>query len=80
VFDEWLRRLKDQTGKARILARLLSAEFGNFGDRRPVGGGVSEMNIHSGPGYRVYFMRRNEAVYVLLCGGDKGSQARDIAR
>lgn len=78
VFDEWLRRLRDAKGKARILARLNSAAHGNFGDCRPVGDGVSEMRVHFGPGYRVYFIRRGAAVYLLLCGGDKSTQDRDI--
>jgi putative addiction module killer protein len=56
----------------------MSATLGNFGDCRPVGEGVSEMRIHAGPGYRVYFVRTGATVYVLLAGGDKGSQAKDI--
>lgn len=79
-FDEWLRALRDPVGKARILARLRSATLGNFGDCEPVGDGVSEMRIHAGPGYRVYFTRRDRTVYLLLCGGDKSSQPRDIRR
>jgi putative addiction module killer protein len=78
VFDEWLTKLSDQRGKARILARLTSVEAGNFGDCGPVGEGVSEMRIHFGPGYRVYFVRSGATVYVLLNGGDKDSQKRDI--
>jgi putative addiction module killer protein len=80
VFDRWLAGLRDQQGKARILARLTSAAFGNFGDCRPVGEGVSEMRIHAGPGYRVYFVRMEATVYLLLAGGDKASQAKDIDR
>jgi putative addiction module killer protein len=79
-FDGWLSKLADQKAKARILARLRSATFGNFGDCEPVGEGVSEMRIHAGPGYRVYFVRIGTTVYVLLTGGDKSSQKRDIAR
>ena len=60
------------------MARLRSAELGNFGDCAPVGEGVSEMRVHFGPGYRVYFVRRGEVVYLLLCGGDKSTQNRDI--
>ena len=78
VFDEWISRLSDVRGKARILARLTSAQMGNFGDCEPVGEGVSEMRIHIGPGYRVYYLRNGLSVYVLLCGGDKSSQKRDI--
>ena len=77
-FDAWLKALRDPTGKARILARIRSAESGNFGDCAAVGGGVFEMRIHVGPGYRVYYGRRGEATYLLLCGGDKSSQRRDI--
>lgn len=79
-FAEWLRRLRDPKGKARIIARLDAAALGNFGDCEPVGEGVSEMRIHAGPGYRVYFTRRGLVVYVLLVGGDKSSQKRDIER
>ncbi|MDX2206073.1 MAG: type II toxin-antitoxin system RelE/ParE family toxin [Gemmatimonadales bacterium] len=77
-FDAWLKGLRDPIGKARILARIRSAEAGNFGDSAPVGGGVSEMRVHVGPGYRVYYCRRGEVTYLLLCGGDKSSQRRDI--
>jgi len=79
-FDDWLFGLKDQIGRARILHRIRSAEHGNFGDCEPVGDGVSEMRIHVGPGYRAYFTRRAEVVYLLLLGGDKSSQKRDIKR
>lgn len=79
-FDVWLTGLKDNTGRARILHRIRSAEHGNFGDCEAVGEGVSEMRIHVGPGYRVYFTRRGEVVYLLLLGGDKASQKRDIKR
>lgn len=79
-FDHWLSELKDLRGKARILERLRSATLGNFGDCEPVGEGVSEMRIHVGPGYRVYFARSGQTVYLLLCGGSKASQKRDIAR
>ena len=77
-FATWLSALSDQRGKARILARLKSAELGNFGDCEGVGDGVSEMRVHFGPGYRVYFTRTGATIYVLLIGGDKGSQKRDI--
>ena len=80
AFDTWLIRLKDKKGKARILARIRSAEAGNLGDCEPVGEGVSEMRIHYGPGYRVYFTRIGSVVYLLLSGGDKSTQKRDIRR
>ena len=79
-FDSWLAALKDKVGRARIVHRIRSAEHGNFGDCEPVGEGVSEMRIHFGPGYRVYFTRRGEVIYLLLLGGDKSSQKRDIKR
>ena len=78
VFSDWLNSLKDHKAKARILHRLSQASLDNFGDCEPVGEGVSEMRIHHGPGFRVYFVRHGAAVYVLLCGGDKSTQARDI--
>jgi putative addiction module killer protein len=77
-FAGWLQRLRDLKGKARILSRLDSAALGNFGDCEPVGEGVSEMRIHSGPGYRIYYKRRGTEVYLLLIGGDKSTQKRDI--
>ncbi len=80
VFHGWLKNMRDVRAKARILNRLDNAILGNFGDCAPVGEGVSEMRIHYGPGYRVYFVREGSAVYVLLCGGDKSSQERDIER
>ena len=79
-FDAWLAGLKDKIGKARILQRLDAAQNGNFGDCSPVGEGVSEMRLHVGPGYRVYYTRRGEVVYLLLLGGDKSTQDRDIKR
>ena len=79
-FDAWLAALKDKVGRARIALRIRSAEHGNFGDCEPVGEGVSEMRIHFGPGYRIYFTRRDEVIYLLLLGGDKSSQKRDIKR
>jgi putative addiction module killer protein len=72
--------LADQKAKARILARVLSATFGNFGDCEPVGEGVSEMRIHVGAGYRVYYTRTGSTIYVLLAGGVKASQTKDIAK
>jgi len=78
VFDAWLRKLKDARGKARILERIRSLEHGHFGDSSPVGTGVYELRIHVGPGYRVYYMRQEKTVYVLLCGGAKRAQRRNI--
>lgn len=80
AFAKWLKALADAAARARILARLDAAALGNFGDCAPVGEGVSEMRIHTGPGYRVYYTRRDRALYLLLLGGDKSTQARDIKR
>ena len=79
-FDAWLRGLRDRVAQARIAQRLDAAAIGHFGDCEPVGEGVSEMRIHVGAGYRVYYTRKVEVIYLLLCGGDKASQRRDIKR
>lgn len=78
-FDAWLKGLRDPIAKARVVARIRSAEAGNLGDCVAVGGGISEMRIHVGPGYRLYYCRRGEITYVLLCAGDKSSQPKDIS-
>ena len=80
TFDRWLKGLRDRRAVNRIVARLLAAEDGNLGDVRPVGEGVSEMRIQHGPGYRIYFITRDAELIILLCGGDKDSQRRDIQR
>lgn len=81
VFDQWIANLRDVVGRARILRRIVRLQDGNRCVVAPVGGGVSEMKIDAGPGYRVYFVERaNGSVVILLCGGDKGSQQRDIAQ
>ena len=77
-FDTWLSQLADLRARARILTRLDRASLGNFGNCEPIGEGVSEMQIDVGAGYRVYFVRESGEVYVLLMGGDKSSQKRDI--
>ncbi len=77
-FSQWLSKLKDKTAKGRILARIQRLACGLAGDPKPVGQGVSEMRIHSGPGYRVYFCQRGQSLIVLLAGGDKSTQNRDI--
>ena len=79
TFSRWVEGLRDRRAVARIQARLRNTAMGNFGDTRSVGDGVSEMRIHYGPGYRLYFMRQGANVVILLCGGDKDSQQRDIA-
>jgi putative addiction module killer protein len=79
-FDSWLSGLKDKVAKARIVQRIDAAIAGNFGDCAVVGEGIYEMRIHIGPGYRIYFTRRADVVYLLLVGGNKSSQRRDIRR
>jgi putative addiction module killer protein len=78
VFAKWLDGLRDLRGRARVQARIERLAMGHAGDVKPVGGGVSELRIDVGPGYRVYFTRRGETVVILLAGGDKSTQARDI--
>jgi len=77
-FTDWINRLRDVMGRKRILARVARLEQGNFGDCEPVGEGVSELRMFFGPGYRVYLGEEGSFVVVLLCGGDKGTQDRDI--
>jgi putative addiction module killer protein len=77
-FEAWFYGLADEQAQDRIVVRLARIRLGNFGDVKAVGDGVRELRIDAGPGYRVYFVRREAAVYVLLTGGDKGSQKRDI--
>ncbi|MBC8947152.1 type II toxin-antitoxin system RelE/ParE family toxin [Xenorhabdus indica] len=79
-FEKWLKSLKDRTAKAKILIRVERMEEGNFGDVEPVGNGVSELRIHYGSGYRVYFTHKNNKIILLLCGGDKNSQQADIKK
>lgn len=79
-FQTWLDGLRDQKAQVRIAARLRLAEAGNLGDWKPVGGKVSEMRVDFGPGYRLYFTRRGSILIVMLAGGEKSSQARDIKR
>jgi putative addiction module killer protein len=78
VFDRWLRGLRDIRARARVEARIRRLSLGNPGDVKPVGEGVSEMRIPYGPGYRVYYIAKGPVIVVLLCGGDKASQSRDI--
>jgi len=78
VFAQWMRGLRDHRIRARIAARIDRLALGNAGDVAPVGGGISELRIHHGSGYRVYFATRGKTLIVLLCGGDKSTQAKDI--
>lgn len=77
-FEEWLDDLGDKQAVARVLARLARVRQGNLGDCKPVGEGVSELRVNCGPGYRVYFGQKGQTLVVLLCGGDKRTQDRDI--
>lgn len=77
-FDDWLDRLRDKTTVARITSRLNRVVLGNFGDAKPVGDGVSELRLDFGSGYRVYFSLEGDAIVLLLCGGDKSSQDKDV--
>ncbi|HZP20895.1 MAG TPA: type II toxin-antitoxin system RelE/ParE family toxin [Bauldia sp.] len=80
VFSRWLTDLRDENAKARIAIRIRRLSLGNAGDAKSVGGGIRELRIDYGPGYRVYFAERGRVLIVLLCGGDKRTQARDIER
>ena len=80
LFARWLVGLRDRRARMRITARIRRLSLGNFGDVKPVGGGISEMRVDYGPGYRVYFVQRGETLVILLAGGDKRTQGRDIAR
>ena len=80
AFADWLRGLRDRRAAARIAERLRRLALGNAGDVKPVGEGLSELRIDYGPGYRVYLIKRGESLVVVLCGGDKADQNRDIAR
>jgi putative addiction module killer protein len=80
TFDAWFSRLKDRQAVARIAARIDRLALGNPGDVKPIGSGISEMRIDYGPGYRVYFMHRGSTIVVILCAGDKRTQAADVRR
>lgn len=79
-FENWIRALRDRTTRLRIHDRLLRMESGNLGDAKAVGEGVMEIRFHFGPGYRVYFTRQGDTLVILLMGGDKSSQDRDIQK
>jgi putative addiction module killer protein len=79
TFRKWRARLKDERARGLIASRLDRLAYGHAGDVQPVGQGISELRIHYGPGYRIYFQTKGETVIVLLCGGSKKSQVKDIA-
>lgn len=82
VYEAWLRKLKrkDPRTASRIQARVDRLVSGNPGDAEPIGGGLSELRIHQGPGYRVYYWQQGEVLLILLCGGDKSTQPKDIEK
>ena len=79
IFAAWLSKLKDRRAIAKILVRIESLRQGNSGDSKSLGSGLHELRIHFGPGYRIYYTRKSGLVVLLLCGGDKSSQSKDIA-
>lgn len=79
-FCDWLKALRNSVAKAKILVRIERLAHGNPGDVKPVGEGISELRIHYGAGYRVYYVQRGGELIILLCGGDKDSQDKDIAK
>jgi putative addiction module killer protein len=79
VFDEWMRSLRDRRAKVKIEVRIDRLAHGNPGNVKPVGEGIGEMRIDHGPGYRIYFVERGSILTILLCGGDKSTQAKDIS-
>jgi putative addiction module killer protein len=80
VFTKWIKGLADRRAKLTIAKRIDRLAYDHLGDAKPVGDGITELRVYIGPGYRVYFTRKGDTIIVLLCGGDKASQARDIVR
>ena len=80
TFDRWLRKLRDPQARARVEMRIRRLSLGNAGDVQPIGEGLSEMRIDYGPGYRVYYIQQSSVLVLLLCGGDKRTQHKDIAK
>jgi len=79
-FNNWITRLKDRTAKARILAKIKNIEFGNLGDTKPLKDGLFEFKITYGPGYRLYYTKKVDVIILLVLGGDKSTQAKDIKK
>ncbi len=80
IFSQWLLKLKDMKGRIAVARRIERMEHGNFGDIKSVGTSISELRITTGPGYRVYFTKREERIIILLVGGDKSTQSKDIEK
>lgn len=80
TFKNWFDAMRDRNGRTRIAQRLSRLRDGHFGDAKPVGQGVVELRIRAGPGYRVYLTKQGDTIVILLCGGDKGTQKRDIVK
>ncbi|MBC3833207.1 type II toxin-antitoxin system RelE/ParE family toxin [Undibacterium amnicola] len=78
TFKKWRSQVKDARALGLIASRLDRLSFGHMGDVKPIGEGISELRIHYGSGYRIYFKRRGNAIIILLCGGDKSTQTKDI--
>lgn len=78
TFQKWWAKLKDERARGLILSRLGRLAYGHAGDVEPIGQGISELRIHYGPGYRIYFQKREDTIIILLCAGDKGTQTKDI--
>ena len=77
-YAQWLRSLRDPRARAKVIMQVDRMELGLFGDSKPIGEGLSELRIHYGPGYRVYYGKEGQQIYLLLCGGDKSTQSKDI--
>lgn len=80
VFSKWLTKLKDLKGRIAVARRIERLEYGNFGDVKSIGSSISELRITTGPGYRVYFTKKEEKIIILLVGGDKSTQSKDIEK
>ncbi len=80
VFSDWIKKLKDRTARFRIIVQIDKLKLGNFNNTKALGGGLFELKVDHGPGYRVYFIKEGQKVVILLCGGDKSTQQKDITK